>query len=111
VAIRLLDADQRRLRVGRLRFQRVRTAYRSVPLVHDFTADNADRIVLRTGRPVGNGNIVDCAAPGALKFIDGTLPRLIRHGAIMRLRRTPARLNTVQRACALGVVTRGWTIK
>ena len=82
--------------MGRLRFQRVRTAYRSVPLVHDFLTNNADGIVLCTGRTVGNGNIVDRAAPGALKFIDGTLPRLIRHDANMRLRRTHARLNTVQ---------------
>ena len=82
--------------MGWLRFQRVRTAHRAVPLVHDLTANNADRIVLRTGRTVGNGNIVDRAAPGALKFINGTLPRLIRHDATMRPRRTHARLNTVQ---------------
>jgi hypothetical protein len=82
--------------MGRLRFQRVRTAYRPVPLVHDLTADNADGIILRTGRTMGNRNIVDRAAPGALKFIDGTLPRLINHDATMRPRRTHARLNTVQ---------------
>jgi len=78
---RSIDADQRWLRVGRLRFQRVRTAHHSQPLVHDLTTDNADGIVLCTGRPVSNGNIVDRAAPGALKFTDGTLPRLIRHRA------------------------------
>jgi hypothetical protein len=33
----------------------------------------------------------DRAAPGALKFIDGTLPRPIRHRANTRLRRTPAK--------------------
>jgi hypothetical protein len=95
--------DQRCLRVGRLRFQRVRTAHRAVPLVHDLTANNADGIVLCTRRTVGNGNIVDRAAPGALKFIDGTLPRLIRHHATMRRQRTHARLNTVQWVCALRV--------
>src|SRR5229473_3041759 len=51
------------------------------------------------GRTVGNGNIVDRAAPGALKFTDGMLPRSIRHDASMRLRRTHARLNTVQLVC------------
>jgi hypothetical protein len=51
---------------------------------------------LCTARPVGNGNIADRAAPGALKFTDGTLPRTIRYDPNMRLRRTHARLNTVQ---------------
>ncbi len=57
---------------------------------------------------MGNGNTAHRAALGALKFIDGTLPRLIRHPANMRLRRTPARLNTVHRACVVRVLTCGW---
>ena len=82
--------------MGRLRFQRVRTAHRSVPLVHDLLTNIADRIVVCADSKVGNGNIVDRAAPGALKFIYGTLLRLIRHHANMRRQRTHARLNTVQ---------------
>ena len=66
-----------------------------MPLVHDLLTNIADRIVVCADSKVGNGNIVDRAAPGALKFIYGTLPRL-RHHANMRLRRTHARLNTVQ---------------
>jgi hypothetical protein len=77
--------------------------HRSVPFVHDFTTNNADRIVLCTGRPGGNGNIVDRAGPDALKFIDGTAPRPIRHAATMRPRRMHARLNTGHRVCALRV--------
>ena len=60
---------------GRLRFQRVRTAHRSVPLVHDLLTNVADSIVVCTGSKAGNGNIVDRAALRALKFIYGTLPR------------------------------------
>ena len=89
---------------GRLRFQRVRTAHRSVPLVHDLLTNIADSIVVCTGSKAGNGNIVDRAALRALKFIYGTLPHLIRHHASMRLQRTHARLNTVQLVCSLGVV-------
>jgi len=85
-----------RLRIGRLRFQRVRTAHRSVPFVHDLLTNIADSIVVCAGTKAGNGNIVYCAAHGALKFVYGTLPCLIRHRANMRLRRTHARLNTVQ---------------
>ena len=84
------------LHVGKLRFQRVRTAHRSVPLVHDLLTNIADSIVVCTGSKAGNSNIVYRAAHGALKFVYGTLPRLIRHHANMRLRRTHARLNTVQ---------------
>ena len=91
-----MDADQRWLRMGGLRFQRIRTAHRSVPLVHDLLTNIADGIVVCAGRKVGNGNIVDRAAPSALKFIYGTLPRLILHRPTMRLQRTHARLNTVQ---------------
>jgi hypothetical protein len=79
-----------------MRFQRVGTAHRSVPLVHDLLTNIADNIVVCTGGEAGNGNIVNRAAQGALKFIYGTLARLIRHHAKMRLRRTHARLNTVQ---------------
>jgi hypothetical protein len=68
----------------------VRTAHRSVPLVHDLLTNIADGIVVCTGSKAGNGNIVDRVALGALKFIYGTLPRLIRHHANMRLRRTHA---------------------
>ena len=82
--------------IGSPRFQRVRTVHRSVPLVHDLLTNIADGIVVCTGSKAGNGNIVDRAALCALKFIYGTLPRLIRHHANMRLRRTRARLNTVQ---------------
>jgi hypothetical protein len=67
-----------------------------MPLVHDFLTNSADGIVVRAGSNVGYGNIVDRAALGALKFIYGTLPRLIPHHANMRLRQTHARLNTVQ---------------
>ena len=90
--------------MGGLRFQRVRTAHRSVPLVHDLLTNIADGIVVGTGSKAGNGNIVDRAALGALKFIYGTSPCLIRHDANMRLRRTDARLNTVQWVCALAVI-------
>ena len=76
-----IDADQRRLRIGGLPFQRVRTAHRSVPLVHDLLTNIADGIGVCTGSKAGNGNIVDRAALGALKFIYGTSPRLIRHQA------------------------------
>ena len=82
--------------MGRRRFQRVRTADRSVPLVHDLLTNIADRIVVGTDSKVGDGNIIDRAAPRTLKFIDGTLPRWIRHHATMRQQRTHARLNTVQ---------------
>jgi len=64
-----LIADQRWLRIGRLRFQRVRTAHRSVPLVQDLLTNIADGIVVGTGSNAGNGNIVDRSALGALKFI------------------------------------------
>jgi hypothetical protein len=87
-------------------FQRVRSANRSLPLVQDLLSNIADRIVVRASSNASNGNIVDRAALGALKFIHGTLPRLIRHRQNMRLRRTHARLNSVQRACSLAVV--GW---
>jgi hypothetical protein len=78
-----------------------------VPLIHDLLTNIADGIVVCTGSKAGNGNIVDRAALGALKFIYGTLPRLIRHHANMRLRRTHARLNTVQWVCSLAAITRG----
>ena len=61
-----------------------------------FLTNIADSIVVCTGTKAGNGNIVYRAAHGALKFVYGTLPCLIRHHANMRLRRTHARLNTVQ---------------
>ena len=74
----------------------VYAAHRSVPLVHDLLTNIADGIVVCTGSKAGNGNIVDRSVLGALKFVYGALPRLIRHHATMRLRRTHARLNTVQ---------------
>jgi hypothetical protein len=77
-----------------------------MPLVHDFLTNIADGIVVRAGSQAGYGNIVDRAAPGALKFIYGTLPRLIRHHANMRLRQTHARLNTVQWVWSLAAATR-----
>ena len=98
-----MDADQRWLRVGRLRFQRGRTAHHSQPLVHEFTADNADGIVLCTGRSVDNGNIVDRAAPGALKFINGTLPRLICHDA----NHAPAANARKTEYCAMSLLVAG----
>src|ERR1700686_4206038 len=61
-------ADQRWLRIGSLRFQRVRTAHRSVPLVHDLLTNIADSIVVCTGSKAGNCNIVDRAALRALEI-------------------------------------------
>jgi hypothetical protein len=75
-----------------------------VPLVHDLLTNIADRIVVGTGSKAGNGNIVDRAAFGALEFIYGTSPCLIGHDANMRLRRTDARLNTVQWVCTLAAI-------
>jgi hypothetical protein len=75
------------------RFQRVRSANRAVPFVHDQLADLADDLFINRSRETGNADVIERAALRALELIYTSVVPSLSHASSMRVRFYVARHN------------------